>query len=98
MIHRLFNITEGKVLYIGLVLSLLLLIVIGYFAIVDIEIAEILGLVFFVHTIGGRAAGIGLCIMNGFGPAATIWYNFYIEVLILCFTYSIFALTTNKYF
>ena len=97
MKQKLFYTNEGKILLTGLLLSLLLLIVIGYFATIDIEIAKTLGLTFFVHSFGGRAAGIGLCIMNGFGPVVTIVYNFYLEALIVCFTYSIFVLTTNNY-
>ncbi|MFH2092563.1 MAG: small multi-drug export protein [Pseudomonadota bacterium] len=97
MRQKLFYTTEGKILCTGFILSLLLLIVIGYFAALDIETAKTLGMAFFVHSFGGRAAGIGLCIMNGFSPTATIIYNFYLEVLIVCFTYSIFVLTTQNY-
>ena len=97
MKQKLFHTTEGKILLAGFMLFLLLLIVIGYYAIIDIAIAETLGLAFFAHTFGGRAAGIGLCIMNGFGPIVTIGYNFYLEILLVCFAYSIFVLTTNNY-
>ena len=97
MRQKLFFTTEGRILLAGLALSLLLLIIIGYFAFNDIDISKTLGLVFFVHTFGGRAAGIGLCIMREFSPVVTIGYNFYIEILIVCFTYSVFALTTNNY-
>ncbi len=97
MKQKLFYTIEGRVLLTGLILFLLLLIVIGYSATIDVEAAKTFVLVFFAHTFGGRAAGIGLCIMDGFGPALTIGYNFYLEVLIVCFTYSMFALTTNKY-
>ena len=97
MKQKLFYTTEGRILFIGFALSLLLLIIIGYFATIDIETAKTLVLTFFAHTFGGRAAGIGLCIMKGFGPTVTILYNFYLEALIVCFTYSIFVLTTNNY-
>ena len=97
MKQKLFYTTEGRILFIGFALSLLLLIIIGYFATIDIETAKTLVLTFFAHTFGGRAAGIGLCIMNGFGPTVPILYNFYLEALIVCFTYSIFVLTTNNY-
>ncbi len=97
MKQKLFYTSEGRILFIGFALSLLLLGIIGYFATIDIETSKTLALTFFAHTFGGRAAGIGLCIMNGFGPIVTILYNFYLEVLIVCFTYSIFVLTTNNY-
>jgi uncharacterized membrane protein len=97
MKQKLFYTTEGRIFFTGLMLALLLLIIIGHFATIDIETAKTLTLTFFAHTFGGRAAGIGLCIMNGFGATATILYNFYLEVLIVCFTYSLFVLTTNNY-
>ncbi len=97
MKQKLFNTTEGRIFLTGLMLSLLLLITIGYFTYIDIGTAKTLTLAFFAHTFGGRAAGIGLCIMQGFGPVITIAYNFYLEVLIVCFAYSIFVLTTNNY-
>ena len=97
MKQKLFYTTEGRILFTGFMLSLLLLIIIGYFVTIDIQTAKTLVLTFFAHTFGGRAAGIGLCIMNEFGPTVTILYNFYLEVLIVCFTYSVFVLTTNNY-
>jgi len=97
MKQKLFNTSEGRIFLTGLMLSLLLLITIGYFTYIDIGTAKTLTLAFFAHTFGGRAAGIGLCIMQGFGPIITIAYNFYLEVLIVCFAYSIFVLTTNNY-
>lgn len=56
-----------------------------------------LSLAFFAHTLGGRAAGIGLCIMNGFNIFWTIGYNFYLEILIVCFTYSVSILSIHNY-
>lgn len=97
MKQKLFNTSEGRIFLTGLMLSLLLLITIGYFTYIDIGTAKTLTLAFFAHTFGGRAAGIGLCIMQGFGPIITIAYNFYLEILIVCFAYSIFVLTTNNY-
>ena len=97
MKQKLFSTTEGRILITGFILLFLLLIVIGYFVMIDIETAKTLGLAFIAHTFGGRAAGIGLCIMKGFGPTVTIAYNFYLEALIVCFSYSIFVLTTNNY-
>ena len=97
MKHILFNTIEGRLLLSGSFLSLLLVAFIGFFGITEIEIAKTLALVFVAHTFGGRAAGIGLCILNGYGAIPTIFYNFYIEVLIVCFTYAGFVLSTTNY-
>ena len=93
----LFKTTEAKILASGIFLSLLLIIFIIFFAYTDFQTAKILVSVFLVHTFGGRAAGIGLCILNGFGAFSTIFYNFFIEVLIVCFTYAGFVFTTTNY-
>ena len=97
MKKKLYQTTEGRILFAGLILFLLLLMAVGYFAVMDFEKAKILVLTFLAHTFGGRAAGIGICIINDFGPLLTIGYNFYLEILIVCFTYSIFVLTVTNY-
>ncbi|MFO7606332.1 MAG: small multi-drug export protein [Desulfurivibrionaceae bacterium] len=61
------------------------------------ELVQVLSLVFAAHTFGGRAAGIGLCIMNGLNNFWTISYNFYLEVLIVCIAYSVSTLSINNY-
>ncbi len=96
-LSRIWKRPSAKILFTGIILGVLLLAVMVYYAFVDREIAEVMVLTFFAHSFGGRAAGIGLCILNGFGSAATIGYNFYLEVLIVCFTYGIFVLTTIDY-
>lgn len=97
MKHTLLNTTEGRLLLSGIFLSVLLLVFIGFYGITELHIAKTLVLVFFAHAFGGRAAGIGLCILNGFGAFPTIIYNFYIEVLIVCFTYAAFVLSITNY-
>lgn len=94
---RLHQTVEGKILYVGVFLSVLFLVVLGYYVVVDPNIAKTLFLAFIAHTFGGRAAGIGICIMHDFKPWVTIWYNFFLEILIVCYTYSIFILTVNNY-
>ncbi len=97
MRHTLLNTIEGRLLLSGFFLSVLLIIFIGFYAITEIQIAKTLALVLVAHTVGGRAAGIGLCILNGYGAFPTILYNFYIEVLIVCFTYAGFVLSATNY-
>ncbi len=78
-------------------MSLLLVAVAGYISLFDKELAGVLGMAFVAHTFGGRAAGIGLCVLNNLGPVITIIYNFYLEVLIVCFTYSLFILSSTNH-
>ncbi len=97
MKHTLFHTVEGKLLLLGTLLSLALALFLGIYGVIDFESAKILFFVFITHLVGSRAAGIGLCIISGFNPFTTIAYNFFVEVLIVCFTYSGFVLTTTNY-
>ncbi len=81
----------------GSILSLVLVIFLGIYGFIDSSATKILFFVFITHIVGSRAGGIGLCILNGFSPFTTIAYNFYIEVMIVCFTYSGFVLSTTDY-
>ncbi len=94
---KIYHTTEGKILWAGLVLSILLIMVIGYYLKTDPVRARALFLALIAHTFGGRAAGIGLCVMEGLSISVTILYNFYLEVLIVCFTYSVFILSMKNY-
>ncbi len=96
-LSRIWKKPSAKILFTGIILGSILLAVMIYFAFADSELAKVMVLTFFAHSFGGRAAGIGLCILNDFGSVATIGYNFYLEVLIVCFTYGLFVLTTIDY-
>jgi len=97
MQDNLFKTGEGKLLLTGIFLALTLIASIVYYGVTDFETAKTLVLAFIAHSVGGRAAGIGLCILQEFGSFATIFYNFYLEILIVCFTYSIFVLSATQY-
>ena len=94
---RIYNTTEWLIFCVGVFMSLLLAGAGLYFFESETEMVQALSLVFVAHTLGGRAAGIGLCIMNGYNYFWTIGYNFYLEILIVCFTYSISILSINNY-
>ncbi len=94
---KIYQTFEGKVLIAGGFKLILLVCVIGFYGVVDFDRARTLSLAFIAHTFGGRAAGIGLCIMSELNLVWTIVYNFYLEALIVCFTYSIFVLSLNNY-
>lgn len=97
MKSRFFQPAESKILLTGIMMTGFLFLLIGYIAVTDFEKAEALFLAFIAHTFGGRSAGIGLCIMSGMNLFWTVVYNFYLEILIVCFTYSIFVLSLNNY-
>jgi len=97
MRHTLFHTAEGRILILGFALAASYLILAGYFIGADPDTAKVLILVMLAHFAGSRAGGIGICILNGFNPLATIAYNFYVEIIIVCFTYAGFVLSTTNY-
>ncbi len=86
-----------RILLLGIFLSVLLAGIIIYYLFTDMETAEAMLLTLVAHTFGGRAAGIGICILHDFGSMVTIGYNFYLEILIVCIIYGLFVLTTIDY-
>ncbi len=97
MKKTLFQTVEGRLLLLGTLLSLVLVCFLGAYGFINFDTSKILFIVFLTHIVGSRAGGIGLCILNGFSPFTTIAYNFYVEILIVCFTYSGFVLSTTNY-
>jgi len=94
----LLNTTEGRVLVTGFIFTalFLLFVIIGMFR--GEPNANVAFIAFLTHCVGSRAGGIGLCILNGFDPVTTIALNFYLECLIVCYTYAVFALSTSGIF
>ncbi|MCK5782833.1 MAG: small multi-drug export protein [Desulfobacterales bacterium] len=88
---------EGHVFLLGLLLSIVFVILTAYYLTVDIETGQTLLLALIAHTLGGRAAGIGLCIAFEFSSLVTIAYNMFLEVLIVCYCYSLFVFSFNNY-
>lgn len=95
--NKIYKTTEWWILCVGLLMCLLLVGAGLIFLESEPKIIKALSLAFAAHTFGGRAAGIGLCIMNGFNVFWTIGYNFYLEILIVCVTYSVSILAINNY-
>ncbi|MBN2807958.1 MAG: small multi-drug export protein [Deltaproteobacteria bacterium] len=88
---------EGRVFLLGLFLSLVFIALIAYALTLDIKTGQTLLLAFVAHTLGGRAAGIGICIAFKFSPWVTIAYNMFLEVLIVCYCYSLFVFSFKNY-
>ena len=97
MKHTLLHTAEGRILILGFFLAAIYLALMGVFIGLEPDTAKVMILVLMAHCVGSRAGGIGICILNGFNPLTTIAYNFYVETLIVCFTYSGFVLSTTNY-
>ncbi|NPA25002.1 MAG: small multi-drug export protein [Deltaproteobacteria bacterium] len=88
---------EGRVFLFGLFLSVIFIALLVYYLTINIKEAQTLLLAFVAHTLGGRAAGIGICIAFGFSKWITVVYNMFLEVLIVCYCYSLFVFTFKNY-
>ena len=97
MENPIFKTTQGKLLITSICMALVLVGFIGFYLATDADMAKTLILTFFANTLGGRSVGIGLCILQDLAAFPTIFYNFYLEVMVVLFTYAIFTLTTTNY-
>ena len=93
-----FYTAEGRILITGFFLTAVFIISVGIGLFQGMPAANTALLVLLAHSVGSRAGGIGICILNGFHPLETIALNFYVESLIVCYTYSGFVLTTYNAF
>ena len=94
---KIYQTPEGMILWGGVFLTVALMVMIAWVAVIDPPKAGNLLLAFLAHIFGGRAAGIGLCFMAGFNLGWTLLYNFYLEILIVCLAYSVFILSMSNH-
>lgn len=94
----LLNTIEGRVLVTGFLFTILFLTFVIIGMVQGVPGAKVALLVFIAHCAGSRAGGIGICILDKFDPITTIALNFYIECLMVCYTYSGFVLSTSGMF
>lgn len=94
----LLNTIEGRVLVTGFVLTALFFIFVIIGMVQGAPGAKVALAVLITHCVGSRAGGVGLCILNDVDPVTTIALNFYIECLIVCYTYASFVLSTSGIF
>lgn len=89
----------GRMLLASILLSFIFLGIVGYGFFRDVVLGRTLLGAFAAHTIGGRAAGVGLCIAFDVNIYITIIYNMFLEVLIVWFSFSLFLFSfNNQYF
>lgn len=97
---RLFCSTDaGRMSVVSVFLFVIFLVIIGYAFFSDIILGRTLIGAFAAHALGGRAAGVGLCIAFDVNIFITILYNLFLEVLIVCISFALFLYSfNNQYF
>lgn len=89
------NTVEGRILFWALIFLSAFVLCLVAVALHDLILARNLLFTFLSHLIGGRMAGVAICLSTGFTPFATVAYNMFLEMLIVVFAYSLFGLSYN---
>jgi uncharacterized membrane protein len=98
-LRSMYSSDAGRMLLVSIILFLIFFAIIGYAFFQDLLLGRTLLGAFVAHTLGGRAAGVGLCIAFNINIYVTILYNMFLEVLIVCFSFSLFLFSfNNQYF
>ncbi|MBU0994713.1 MAG: small multi-drug export protein [Proteobacteria bacterium] len=92
LIRKRIDLIEVKILLIGIILTVLAALYLGYLFFADFHLYSILSLTAVIHIMGGRALGIAKCLSAGISPFVTISYNFFLEIVIVLITYGMFVL------
>lgn len=92
LIRERLDLVEVKVLFIGLLLTVMLGVYLLTLLFIDPHQYKILFSTAVVHTMGGRALGIITCLSADISKFYTIVYNFYLEVVIVLLVYAVVVL------
>jgi len=87
---------EVKILLIGLVLMALNGIYFLYLLFTDFGLYKVLSSTAIIHIMGGRALGIVTCLSADISLFYTIFYNFFLEVVIVLVAYGIVVLVMRN--
>lgn len=92
----LFAAAEWKVICSVLVLATVTLFALALIELKDQPLAFKLLTIIGLHAVGARAPAILFCLAHGMSPAATLFLNFYIEVLLVVLVYYTFILIVRE--
>jgi uncharacterized membrane protein len=92
LVRNRLDLVEVRILFTGLTLAFITCLYLLYLLFANIDLYKVLSYVAVIHTVGGRAMGIALCLSSGLSPSYTILYNFLLEVVIVLIAYGITVL------
>jgi uncharacterized membrane protein len=90
------NMIEVKILFIGLSLAALNGIYFLYLLFADPDLYKVMSSTAVVNIMGGRGLGILNCLSAGIPLFYTIFYNFFLEVVIVLITYGVVVLVMRN--
>ena len=92
LIRERFDLIEVKILSIGLVLAAIAGLYLAYLLFADPGLYRVLSSTAIIHIMGGRALGVATCLSAGLSMFYTIFYNFFLEMVIVLITYGVVVL------
>lgn len=96
LVRERFDMIEVKILFFGMVLTLLLCLYLLILLFIDPGLYRVLSSAAIIHLMGGRGLGIATCLSAGLSIFITILYNFLLEVLIVLVAYGIAVLVIRN--
>jgi uncharacterized membrane protein len=87
-----FDLIEVKILAIGLMLTALAGLYLTFLLFTNPSLYRVLSSTAIIHIMGGRALGVATCLSANISVFYTVFYNFFIEVVIVLITYGVVVL------
>jgi len=94
--RRLFKTTEGRILLLGIAISLVGIIVMGLVAFWSPQTSRMLGAMSFSNIIFGRAVSISIGYAAGYGHALVVSVNIWVETVLVLLFYPVFVFSMRK--
>ncbi|MBN2567819.1 MAG: small multi-drug export protein [Deltaproteobacteria bacterium] len=96
LVRNRFDLIEVRILFTGVTLAILTFLYLFSLLFTDFGLHKTLSSAAMVHLIGGRAMGIAVCLSSGISTFYTIFYNFFLEVVIVLVAYGIIVLVMRN--
>jgi uncharacterized membrane protein len=90
------DLIEVKILLIGLSLTALAGAYLAYLLFTDPALSRTLFSTAVIHIVGGRALGIATCLAADISASSTIFYNFFLEIVIVLLAYGLVVLVMRN--
>ena len=94
--QRLFRMTEGHILLLGIAIALAGLIAMGLTAFLSPQTSRIIGAMSFTNIIFGRAVSMSIGYAAGYGHALVVLVNMWVETALVLLFYPIFVFSMRK--
>lgn len=93
---QLYKTSEGKIFFIGIVLSFFYLLSLAVYSFISVKDAQRILEITIANIFFGRAAGLTLGYADGFSHFVVIPVNMFVETIVVLLFYSLFLMTFNQ--